>query len=406
MTRPGPAPSRIVIEHVSPQIDQGRHPVKRVVGEPVVVAATAFADGHDHLHVVVAHRPPKASGGGAKGWLEVPMTSTNPGLDRWEAAFVPPAVGVHRFEVRAWIDHVATWRDATRRKIEAGVGTPGDLLAGAGLLEALADDAPKREAKALRAVAAALVGGDTSVVTDEAAGHALQVAAQVALRRTPATSSDPLTVAVDAERALFSAWYELFPRSSGPPARPARPARHPPRRHRPARLRRRHGLRRPLPPADPPDRHVVPQGARQHRRRPGPATPAARGPSAAPTAATPRSTPSSGTVDDFGRAGRARRREHGIELALDLAFQCSPDHPWVTEHPEWFRHRPDGSIQYAENPPKKYQDIYPLDFDVRRLARRCGTALLDVVLFWMRRRASRSSGSTTPTPSRSRSGSG
>src|SRR4051812_49195373 len=103
MTRPGPAPSRIVIQDVSPQIDGGHRPIKRVVGEPVVVTATAFADGHDHLHVVVAHRPPKA-GGGAKGWLEVPMTSSNPGLDRWEAGFVPDAVGVHRFEVRAWID--------------------------------------------------------------------------------------------------------------------------------------------------------------------------------------------------------------------------------------------------------------------------------------------------------------
>ncbi len=123
-----------MIADVSPQVAGGRYPAKRVVGEPVTVGATAFADGHDRVHVVVSHHPPKGNGHGAKGWLDVPMTSVNAGLDRWEASFTPLELGHHRFEVQAWIDPVATWRDATRRKLDAGVATPGDLLAGAELL--------------------------------------------------------------------------------------------------------------------------------------------------------------------------------------------------------------------------------------------------------------------------------
>ena len=145
-----------------------------------------------------------------------------------------------------------------------------------------------------------------------------------------------------------------------------------------------HGLRRALPAADPPDRHDPPQGPEQRRRPRAPATRAARGRSAAPTAATPRCIPTS-APSPTSTAGRPRPRAHGIDLALDLAFQCSPDHPWVTEHPEWFRHRPDGTIQYAENPPKKYEDIYPLDFDDRGLATALWDALLDVVRFWIER---------------------
>ncbi len=154
MTRPGPAPSRIVIEDVTPRVAGGRYPAKRVVGEPVTVGATVFADGHDRLHVVVSHHPPKTAGRVAEDGLDVPMTSVNPGLDRWEATFTPGAVGRHRYEVRAWVDPFATWCDATRRKVEAGVDTPGDLLAGAQVLERLAEVAATRDGKVLLAAAA------------------------------------------------------------------------------------------------------------------------------------------------------------------------------------------------------------------------------------------------------------
>ena len=189
------------------------------------------------------------------------------------------------------------------------------------------------------------------------------------------------------------------------PTRRRRP-RHPARRHRPPRLRRRPRLRHPLPAADPPDRPRVPQGPRQRDRRPGPTTPAARGRSAAPEGGHTAVHPELGTVDDVRDARRPRRASNGIEVALDLAFQCSPDHPWVTEHPEWFRHRPDGTIQYAENPPKKYQDIYPLDFETRRLARRCGRRCLDVVAFWMDQGVTRLPGRQPPHQAVRRSGSG
>ncbi len=155
-----------MIADVAPSVAGGRYPAKRVVGEPVTVGATAFADGHDRVHVVVSHRPPPAAG--TKGRIDVPMTSVNAGLDRWEATFTPVAVGRHRFEVQAWIDPFATWRDATRRKLDAGVDTPGDLLAGAHLLEQLAEVAAKRDAKALRAAAVALADGDASAVADDA----------------------------------------------------------------------------------------------------------------------------------------------------------------------------------------------------------------------------------------------
>ena len=381
MTRPGPAPSRIVIQDVSPQIEGGRHPVKRVVGEPVLVGATVFADGHDRLHVVVSHHPPRAAGSGAKGWIDVAMTSVNPGLDRWEAGFTPATVGIHRFEVQAWIDHVATWRDATRRKIDAGVDTPGDLLAGAGLLEGLAELGPKREARALRAVAAALAGGDATIVTDDEAGRAIEAVAQIALRRSDAASGDTLTVAVERERALFSSWYELFPRSTwtGSPEPRA-------------------GTLRDvidhldeiaalgfdivyLPPV-----HPIGSAFRKGPDNTGDAGPddpgspwAIGGPAGGHTAVHP----DLGTLDDVVELA-ASAGALGLDLALDLAFQCSPDHPWVAEHPEWFRHRPDGSIQYAENPPKKYQDIYPLDFESAAW-RTLWDALLEVTLFWAER---------------------
>ena len=374
-----------MIDDVSPQVAGGRYPAKRVVGEPVTVGATVFADGHDRVHVVVSHHPPKGAGSGAKGWLDVAMTSVNPGLDRWEGTFTPLAVGAHRFEVQAWIDPVATWRDATRRKLEAAVDTPGDLLAGAELLDRLAEVAAKPDAKALRTAARALVDGDASAVADGAVGSELEAVAQSALRRTEATSSETLTVVVEPEQALFSAWYERFPRSTvdaGDPAPSGRPG---------AAAGTLRGLVDEL--ADiaamgfdivylPP---VHPIGT-AFRKGPdnaadaGPDDPgspwAIGGPDGGHTAVHP----DLGTVDDLVELAAAARG-HGLDLALDLAFQCSPDHPWVTEHPEWFRHRPDGSIQYAENPPKKYQDIYPLDFEGAEW-RSLWDALLDVTLFW------------------------
>ncbi|MGZ4760400.1 MAG: maltotransferase domain-containing protein [Acidimicrobiales bacterium] len=384
-----------MIEDVTPRVAGGRYPAKRVVGEPVTVGATVFADGHDRLHAVVSHHPPQAAGSGAKGWLDVPMISVNPGLDRWEATFTPVAVGHHRYEVRAWVDPFATWRDATRRKLDAGVDTPGDLLAGAQVLEHLAEVAATREAKVLRGAARALADGDASIVADDLAGAELEAVARSALRRTDAASGDTLTVVVEPELALFSAWYERFPRSTvTSEASAAVTASTAVTADPRAQAGRLHDLLDELPAiADlgfdivylPP---IHPIGS-AFRKGPdntadaGPDDPgspwAIGGPEGGHTAVHP----GLGTVDDLVELADAARAV-GLILALDLAFQCSPDHPWVTEHPEWFRHRPDGSIQYAENPPKKYQDIYPLDFESPAW-RALWDALLGVTLFWVER---------------------
>ncbi len=364
MTRLAPAPSRIVIEDLAPQVAGGRFPVKRVVGEPVDVTATVLADGHDHLAVAVAHRPP-----GAKGWTEEPMVAVNPGLDRWQGRFVPDAVGSHRFRVRAWIDEVATWRDGTRRKFDAGLDLTSELLSGAALLEGLAETGPRRAAATLMAAADALRRGDRSVVSDDEQGAALEAAARHALRPGEATASSVVEVDVEMERALFSTWYELFPRSVGTLADVGD--------HLDELAELGIDVLY-LPP-------VHPIGE-THRKGPdncpgaGPGDPGS--PWAIGSAAGGHTAvhPDLGTVADVA-ALAAAADERGIALALDLAFQCSPDHPWVTEHPAWFRHRPDGTIQYAENPPKVYQDIYPLDFETSDW-RALWDELLAVTRFW------------------------
>ena len=364
MTRLAPAPSRIVIEDLAPQVAGGRFPVKRVVGEPVDVTATVLADGHDHLAVAVAHRPP-----GAKGWTEEPMESVNPGLDRWQGRFVPEAVGAHRFRVRAWIDEVATWRDGTRRKLDAGLEVTSELLAGAALLDALAESGPRRAAARLSAAADALRGGDASAVADDAQGAALEASARAVLRSADATASVVVEVDVEPERALFSTWYELFPRSVGTLADVG------------DRLDELAELGIDvlyLPPVHPIGRSH--RKGRDNAAKAGPDDPGSPWAIGSAEGGHTAVHPDLGTVADV-TALAAAAGERGIALALDLAFQCSPDHPWVTEHPAWFRHRPDGTIQYAENPPKVYQDIYPLDFETEDW-RALWDELLAVTRFW------------------------
>jgi starch synthase (maltosyl-transferring) len=379
------APNRIVVSDVTPQIDGGRHPVKRVTGEPVTVGATVFADGHDVVHAVVSHQPP-----GAKGWTDVPMASVNAGLDRWEATFVPEARGVHRFKVLAWIDHFASWTHGTLRKLGAGQTIESELLAGAALLEAAAAGAPRREAELLRAAAERFRAGDTLDLTDTGGTDRPSAGAlyRSRLRRAAAASSATVEVLVERERALFSSWYELFPRSTFVGGRPGAGT--------PDDGELAHGTLRDvtaqldhiaemgfdilyLPPI-----HPIGTAYRKGPNNAETAGPTDVGSPWAIGAAEGGHTavhPDLGTVDDL-RELVATAKEMGMEVALDLAFQCSPDHPWVSEHPEWFKHRPDGTIQYAENPPKKYQDIYPLDFESEHW-RDLWEALLAVAEHWM-----------------------
>jgi starch synthase (maltosyl-transferring) len=197
------APSRIVIPSVGPVVDGARHPVKRVVGEPVVVDAVVLADGHDALYVVLAHRPP-----GQTKWIDVPMRASNPGLDEWRAEFTPYAEGLHVFRVQAWIDAFASWQHATLRKLDAGFDVRSELLAGAAILEAATASRPARDRHLASEAVTRLRAGETIDVTDPG-GDDRPSAADLyrrSLVRRAATSTGTVEVDVERERALFSSW--------------------------------------------------------------------------------------------------------------------------------------------------------------------------------------------------------
>jgi starch synthase (maltosyl-transferring) len=363
-------PSRVVIEAVEPEIDAGRFPVKRTAGEEVAVSADVHTDGHDMLAVVLRHR----QAGGA--WAEVPMAHR--GNDRWEAAFPVESVGWHEYTVEGWIDWFGTLRRDLGKKADAGQEVQSELLELAELIRRTAGQADGADAGWLRGQADHLEQADAPQA--ERVKLARDPALMAVMTRHPDRSlghayERVLRVWVDREKARFSTWYEFFPRSCGDGER--------------------HGtfrdVERRLPSVAAmgfdtlylPPIHPI---GRQYRKgpnntlTPGPTDPGSPWAIGGPEGGHKAVHPELGTLGDFDRLVKAAER-HGIEIALDVAFQCSPDHPYVKEHPEWFKHRPDGTIKYAENPPKKYQDIYPLDFECSDW-RALWTELLSVVLFW------------------------
>ena len=352
MDRPGEdRPPRVVVEHVRPEVDAGRFPIKRTVGERVEVTADIHADGHDEIVAVLRHRFE-----GDPGWTETPLEPI--GNDRWRAEFTVERLGTYLYGIEAWADRFRTWRRGLRRKHDAGQDTSVDLLIGAELVEEAAGRAREPEARRLREWAARLRGQEPEGVDTALADDLALAMSRCPDRRDPASYPRELRVSVERERARFSAWYELFPRSCA-----AEPGRHGTLRDCEARLAYVASLGFDvvyLPP-------IHPIGFAHRKGRNG-ATEAAPGDVGSPWAIGSAEGghtavhPELGTLEDFTRlVGRAR--EHGLEVALDFALQCSPDHPWVKEHPEWFQWRPDGRVQYAENPPKKYEDIYPLQFE-------------------------------------------
>ncbi|MCO5109002.1 MAG: alpha-1,4-glucan--maltose-1-phosphate maltosyltransferase [Burkholderiaceae bacterium] len=348
--------ARAVIDRVIPTVDGGRFPVKRVSGETLTVEADCFADGHDALRVMLRWR-----GEDDSEWQEAEMAPQ--GNDRWRADIVAGAPGRYRYRVVAWVDHFASWRSEFGRRRD-----PADLRQAAEVGAALvaeaaarADDAHREPLAAWSAalVAAARADGDPEALRELALDpQRAQLASRFPDRRFETASPVELPLRVDRERARFSSWYELFPRSTSP-----EPGRHGTLSDCAARLDYVAGLGFDvvyLPPIHPIGRE----------RRKGRNNEFAAGPDdvGSPWAIGAREGghksihPELGTIDDFRRLV-ARARQLGMEIALDIAFQCAPDHPYVTEHPQWFRWRPDGTVQYAENPPKKYQDIYPFDFE-------------------------------------------
>ncbi|MDP2530570.1 MAG: DUF3416 domain-containing protein [Candidatus Palauibacterales bacterium] len=371
-----------MIEGVEPQIEAGRHPIKRVAGDPVTVRADVFADGHEQVACELLHRPP-----GARSWCSVRMRPL--GNDRFEASFATSAVGEHLYTVRGRIDAFSTWRDDLEKRVDAGQVVDQELLVGASLVESAATRARQAghpgDADRLTELATRIArdGGTASVLE-----NSLSVALSAELAHLMADHPDDshattyereLCVTVDRERAGFSAWYELFPRSCA-----GEPGRHGTFRDVERLLPRIGAMGFDvlyLPP-------IHPIG-RTHRKGPDNRSEAHPGDPGSPWAIGSREGghkavhPDLGTIEDFEALVESARTE-GLEMALDLAFQCSPDHPYVREHPEWFRHRPDGSIRHAENPPKRYEDIVPFDFECEAW-RALWEELLSVVTFWMER---------------------
>jgi starch synthase (maltosyl-transferring) len=347
---------RVSIRDVSPSVDGGKYPAKASVGEPLTVSADVFADSHDEVTAVVRCRPL-----GQRAWTDVPMTAAV--NDRWSAQLNFDEPGRYEYRVVAWVDHFATWQRDIRKKLDAGVATAVDVEIGARVLADVAATAKGAERRSLEQLRDLVLGSDDDRDELEVrSGPALTDDATMLVHRNDprrhATESDRLRVNVDRERARYSSWYELFPRSAS-----REPGRHGTFDDVIARLPYVASMGFDvlyLPP-------IHPIGV-AHRKgannvvtaEPGePGSPwAIGGPEGGHTAIHPEL----GTIKDFRRLVKAARGR-GLELAMDIAFQCSPDHPWVSEHPEWFTRRPDGTIQYAENPPKKYQDIYPLNFE-------------------------------------------
>jgi starch synthase (maltosyl-transferring) len=369
---PVATPGRVVVERVQPEIDGGRFPIKRTPGEPVIVTADAFADGHDLLAGVLKYRE---RGDADAGWHEVPLEPL--GNDRWGASFAPARLGSYEYTIEVWLDRFGTWLTGLIAKFDDGQDVSSELLEGAELIHAAAGR-PDQEPRLLE-VADIL---RSSVPQDVRVAAARDARLHALMRARPDRSASTvydrtLGVTVDPVRARFSAWYEMFPRSCTTDATRSGTFREAERRLPGVQAMGFDVLY--LPP-------IHPIGRTHRKGSNNSLTPAAGDPGSpwAIGAADGGHTavePGLGTLEDFDRfVGVANRL--GLAVALDIAFQASPDHPWVREHPEWFRHRPDGTIKYAENPPKKYQDIYPFDFDTPA-TRALWSALRDVFLFWI-----------------------
>ena len=409
---------RVVIEDVTPQIDWGSHPVRRVCGEEVEVSAAIFADGHNQVAARVLYRHE-----GESGWRFAPMQALE--NDSWKGVFRVDRLGSWRYTLQGWIDHFATWASDLKKRLAAqtspeladvappampspnagpdvGLNPVAQDIAlafssGAVLVREAALRAQGSDAARLLQISETLerLAGEGRSFYENPCGEELERLMARYPDLTHATQfAAELPVWVDRERARFSAWYELFPRSA-------------------AQIPGEHGTLRDVERQFPeiaamgfdivylPPIHPI---GRAFRKGPNNEIAAAPGAPGSPWAIGDRSAalcaplgaeaagdcgghksihPQLGTFTDFDRLVKSAKSQ-GIEIALDIAFQCSPDHPWVIEHPEWFFIRPDGSIQYAENPPKKYQDIYPLNFESPDW-RGLWNELYSVFEFWIER---------------------
>lgn len=381
----GDGRKRVVVDYVGPQVDCGRFPIKRAVGEVVRVVAHAFADGHDHIGVEFLFRK-----GGQEQWSIRPMTYEID--DEWSGSFRVTELGCYDYTVRAWVDPFGTWRSDLQKKLEALQNVAMELRIGSTLLRQTAETAEPADARKLLKWATAFdrpTDSDSGANPQSAIRNPQSDATEIALgpelaaimgkypdRSLAASYDRELSVLVDRPKAVFSTWYEVFPRSCGPAGQ--------------------HGTFRDcerlvpgiaalgfdvlyLPPIHPIG--LTNRKGKNNSTVVGPNDPGSPWAIGSPLGGHKAIHPQLGSFEDFQHLIKAAAA-HGLEVALDLAFQCSPDHPYVTEHPEWFRRRPDGTVQFAENPPKKYEDILPLNFESDHW-RELWEELKSVVLFWI-----------------------
>ncbi|HEY1258553.1 MAG TPA: maltotransferase domain-containing protein [Stellaceae bacterium] len=362
--------ARIQIEDVYPQLDGGRYPVKRIEGDLFEVWADIFRDGHDQLRAVVKYRHEDGP------WQEAPLEFFD--NDRWVGRFALTRLGMWHYTIEAWTDRFESWREEIEKKREAGQDIGLELREGRAMVAEAAGDADGEDANAIRRLLDDLDRGDeASRVALLLSRPVRELMARSATRPDPTTAAPELEVLVDRKAAGFSAWYEMFARSQGREAGKSATFD-----DCIARLPEIASLGFDvvyLPPIHPIGRVNRKGKNNEPHAAPGdPGSPYAIGSKEGGHCAV---EPGLGTLADFRRFVRAAAA-HGLEVALDFAVQCAPDHPWVREHPQWFRFRPDGSLRYAENPPKKYEDIVNVDFDTGDRDA-LWTALRDIVLFWI-----------------------
>jgi starch synthase (maltosyl-transferring) len=366
------SPSRIVIQYPSPAIDDGRFAVKRCVGDTVTVSADVFRDGHEIIRAVVRYRGPRDS-----RWREAELARIDAHLEgvRWATAIELDRQGRWQYTIEAWTDVFGTWRAELGRKVAAGqTELAGELSEGIVLLSGAAQRIRAKEALAMVEHALATLRDET---LPEAAKHDVVLGAGLLaamerdeVRPGQTTLEEPLRIEVDRLRARFGAWYELFPRSWGGLSGTR------------AQLPRLAELGFDilyLPPIHPIG--VTNRKGRDNALVAGPGDPGSPWAIGSAEGGHEAVHPELGTIEDL-RALTSAAAELGIDVALDFAIQCSADHPWLTEHPEWFHRRPDGTLKYAENPPKRYQDIYNVNWESPDW-RALWNALLAVLLQWV-----------------------
>jgi starch synthase (maltosyl-transferring) len=363
---------RVVIEYVGPQIDGGQIPIKRIVGEKVIVTAHIFSDGHDRIQAELLYRTENE-----KNFRCSKMTHIV--NDEWTGSFEISELKTYYYTVRAWMDRFGTWQEDLSKKAAAGQNVKVDLMIGSELLRQTIGKAGRTDASRLRQMAKILRQnpGSKKVIKIALSEKLTDLVDKYPDKSSATEYPSKLAVSVSRPKALFSSWYELFPRSCG--------------------LQGKHGTfadcERLLPEIRKlgfdvlylPPIHPIGKTHRKGKNNSqdcGPGDPGSPWAIGSANGGHKSIAPELGTIKDF-RNLIQHAKEHGIEIALDLAFQCSPDHPYVKEHPEWFRWRPDKTVQYAENPPKKYEDILPLNFETNNW-KDLWLELKSIVVFWIK----------------------